>query len=291
VKPPVFDYHRARSVADALDCLSRLDGDVKLLAGGQSLVPMLNFRLARPDHLVDVNGLAELDYVRADDAMIEVGAVVRHHRLATDPLIRTGLSPLAEVAGSIGHYAIRQRGTLGGSLAHADPAAQLPLLAVALVAQMVCRSTAGQRTVAARNFFQSIMTTALAPRELLVSARFPKLPARAGWGFEIFNQRHGDFAIVAVILLLTLDEAERIADLRLAIGGIATTPVRFDEVTTSFIGAAPTADWTHALADAVHDACDIEETRIPAVFRKELVLALTRRAASAALRRARGEAP
>jgi carbon-monoxide dehydrogenase medium subunit len=287
VKPPVFEYHRARSVPDALDCLSRLDGDVKLLAGGQSLVPMLNFRLARPDHLVDLNGLNELDYVRASDGVIEIGAMTRHHRVATNAQIRAALPLLTEAARSIGHYAIRQRGTLGGSLAHADPAAQLPLLAVALDAALVCRSSAGQRSVPARDFFQSIMTTALEPREILIGARFPKLPPRAGWGFEIFNQRHGDFAIVAVVLLLTLDEAGRVSDVKLAVGGIAATPVRFDEVTAQFTGRVPTDEWPSALAEAVQSACAIEETRIPAVFREELVVALTRRAASAALQRAR----
>jgi aerobic carbon-monoxide dehydrogenase medium subunit len=287
MKPPAFEYYRARNVAEALDRLSGLEGEVKLLAGGQSLVPMMNFRLARPDHLVDLNGLTELDYVRDDARMIEVGAMVRHHRVTTDPDVRAALPLLAEVAGSIGHYAIRQRGTLGGSLAHADPAAQLPLLAVALDAEMICQNTGGKRRVAARDFFQSIMTTALEPDEILIGARFPKLPARAGWGFEIFSARHGGFPIVDVVALLTLDSAGRIANLRLAVGGVAATPVCFDEVTARFSGQAPADGWTSVLADAVQDACDIEDGRIPAVFRKELVVALTRRAASAALRRAR----
>lgn len=290
MKPPVFEYHRARSVPDALDCLSRLDGDVKLLAGGQSLVPMLNFRLARPDHLVDLNGLAELDYVHASDAVIEIGAMTRHHRVATDAQIRAALPLLTEAAASIGHYAIRQRGTLGGSLAHADPAAQLPLIAVALDAALVCRSGAGQRAVPASDFFQSIMTTALEPREILIGARFPKLPPRTGWGFEIFNQRHGDFAIVAAVSLLTLDEAGRVSDMRVAVGGIAATPVRLDAVTAQFTGCTPTDEWPNAVAEAAHNACAIEEARIPAVFRRELMQALTRRAASAALQRARGAA-
>jgi aerobic carbon-monoxide dehydrogenase medium subunit len=291
VKPPPFEYHRAKSVADVLDGLRNLDGDVKLLAGGQSLVPMLNFRLARPDHLIDLNDVAELDHVRICNGAIEIGALTRHHRLATDAAIKTALPVLAHGAASIGHFAIRQRGTFGGSLAHADPAAQLPLLAVALDAELLCRSDAGQREVRAADFFQSIMTTALGPREILVGARFPKMPARTGWGFEIFSQRHGDFAIVAVVLLLSLDEGGRVSDLRLAAAGIAATPVRFDNVTGEFVGDAPDEGWPDALADAVQDACDIEEARIPAVFRKELMHALTRRAASAALQRARGALP
>jgi carbon-monoxide dehydrogenase medium subunit len=288
VKPPAFEYHCTRSVAEALDCLRNLDGDVKLLAGGQSLVPMLNFRLARPDHLVDLNNVAELEYVRAGDGAIEIGAMTRHHRVATDPQIRAALPLLAEGAASIGHFAIRQRGTLGGSLAHADPAAQLPLLTVALDAELLCKSDAGQREVRAQDFFQSIMTTALEQREILIGVRFPKMPPRTGWGLEIFNQRHGDFAIVAVVSLLTLDKAGRVADLRLAVGGIAATPVRFDQVTAQFIACEPNEGWSNAMAEAVQNACEIEETRIPAVFRKELVQVLTRRAASAALQRARG---
>lgn len=288
MKPPPFEYHRAKNVAEVLGGLRGLDGDVKLLAGGQSLVPMLNFRLARPDHLIDLNDVTELDHVRVCDGAIEIGALTRHHQVATDSKIIAALPVLAHGAASIGHFAIRQRGTLGGSLAHADPAAQLPLLAVALDAVLLCRSDDGQREVRAGDFFRSIMTTALGPREILVGARFPKMPPRMGWGFEIFSQRHGDFAIVAVVLLLGLDEAGRVSDLRLAAGGVAATPVRFDEVTGQFIGRAPDEDWPDALADAIQDACEIEETRIPAVFRKELVHALTRRAALAALQRARG---
>jgi len=271
-----------------LDCLRSLDGDVKLLAGGQSLVPMMNFRLARPDHLIDLNDLSELDHVRVSNGSIEIGALTRHHRVATDFEIRAALPVLAHGAASIGHFAIRQRGTLGGSLAHADPAAQLPLLALALDAELLCKSDAGERAVRANDFFQSIMTTALAPNEILVGVRFAKLPPRTGWGLEIFSQRQGDFAIVAVVALLTLDEAGSIAQLRLAAGGIAATPVRFDEVTAQFTGRPPNENWSDALADAVQNACEIEETRIPAVFRKELVHALTRRAAAAALQRARG---
>jgi carbon-monoxide dehydrogenase medium subunit len=288
VKPPIFEYHRPKSVSEVLDCLRSLDGDVKLLAGGQSLVPMLNFRLARPDHLIDLNDLSELDHVRAVNGSLEIGALTRHHRLATDSEIKAALPVLAHGAASIGHFAIRQRGTLGGSLAHADPAAQLPLLAVALDAELLCRSDVGERSVPARDFFQSIMTTALDPNEILLGVRFPRMAANTGWGFEIFSQRQGDFAIVAVVSLLTLDAAGQIAELRLAAGGIAATPVRFDQVTAQFKGCTPDEDWPTALAAAVRDACEIEETRIPAVFRKELVHALTRRAASAALERARG---
>lgn len=287
MKPPSFEYHRPTSVAEVFNCLRRLDGDVKLLAGGQSLVPMLNFRLARPDHLIDLNDLSELDFVRLSDEAIEIGALTRHHRLATDPQIAAAVPLLAHGAASIGHYAIRQRGTLGGSLAHADPAAQLPLLAVLLDAEILCRSSGAERQVRAVDFFQSIMTTALEPEEIIVGVRFPKMPTHMGWGFEIFNQRQGDFAIVAVGALLALGDNGFVCELQLAASGIGAKPVRFDNVTAGFLTRLPDANWLIALADAVHVACEIEESRIPAVFRRELLHVLTHRAAAAALQRAR----
>jgi aerobic carbon-monoxide dehydrogenase medium subunit len=287
VKPPPFAYHRPRSLSEVFDCLRTLDGDVKLLAGGQSLVPMLNFRLARPDHLVDLNDLTELDYVRVGEATIEIGALARHHRLATDPQIRAALPLLAHGAASIGHYAIRRRGTLGGSLAHADPAAQLPLLVLLLDADVLCRSVAGAREVPAADFFQSIMTTALEPGEVIVGVHLPVMPPHLGWGFELFSQRQGDFAIVAVAALLALDGDGRASDLRVAVGGVSAKPVCFDDVTSGFLTQRPDEKWLMALADAVQAACEIEETRIPAIFRQELVQVLTRRATAAALQRAR----
>lgn len=264
-----------------------LDGEVRLLAGGQSLVPMLNFRLARPDHLVDLNNIAALDYVRLSEAAIEIGGLTRHHQLATDPRIGAALPLLAHGAASIGHYAIRRRGTLGGSLAHADPAAQLPLLALLLDAEVICRSAAGERDMPAADFFESIMTTALDPGEIIVGVRFPVLPSQLGWGFELFNQRQGDFAIVAVAALLALDSHGRVSDLRLAVGGVSEKPIRFDDVSNRFLTQRPDEKWMMALADTVQAVCEIEETRISAIFRRELLQVLTRRATTAALRRAR----
>jgi carbon-monoxide dehydrogenase medium subunit len=288
VKPAPFEYHRPKSVSEALDCFARLDGDVRLIAGGQSLVPMLNLRLARPDHLVDLNDLSELDHVSEEGDHIAVGAMVRHHRLATDAQIGAAVPVLAAGAASIGHYAIRQRGTLGGSLAHADPAAQLPLLAVLLDAEINCVSRSGRRAVPAAEFFESLMTTALAADEMIASARFPKLRPGTGWGFELFSQRQGDFAIIATGALIDLAVDGTVSRLRLAIAGIGATPLSLDPITQPFVGGEPDDAWMATLADAVSDGCEIEETRIPAVFRKELTHELTRRAVAAALARARG---
>ena len=287
MKPAPFEYHRPKSVAEALDCFATLDGDVRLIAGGQSLVPMLNLRLARPDHLVDLNDLAELDYVRDAGDRIEIGALVRHHRVATDAPIRAAIPVLAAGATSIGHYAIRQRGTLGGSLAHADPAAQLPLLALLLDAEIECVSRSGGRAVPAAEFFESLMTTALAADEMIAGVRIPKLRPGTGWGFELFSQRQGDFAIVATGALIELAADGSVSRLRLAIAGIGATPLTLDPITEPFVGRDPDDAWVNTLADAVSEGCEIEETRIPAIFRKELTHELTRRAVAAALARGR----
>ena len=286
MKPASFDYHRPRTLAEVFDCFDSLQGEVRLLAGGQSLVPMLNLRLARPDHLIDVNDLIELDYVRETETNIEIGGLTRHHRLATDSRICAAVPMLAVAAASIGHYAIRQRGTLGGSLAHADPAAQLPLLAVLFAAELTCASRSGQRTVRGSEFFKSIMTTALDPDEILISAQFSKLPPGTGWGFELFSQRRGDFALVATAALLNMDDQWRVSDLRLALGGVSTTPIRLDAVTETFLGHRPDEAWLQAVGKAVELNCTIEDdARIPEAFRKELVRALTCRALSTAIER------
>src|SRR5262249_27032376 len=169
----------------------------KIIAGGQSLAPLLNMRLAQPGHLIDINDLRGLDEVRVCDQHLAVGALVRFAALARDDQARRGCPLLAHASATIGHYAIRERGTIGGSLAHADPAAQLPLVAIALDAEMELASTRRRRTVAACDFFRSIFTTAIEPDELLVAARFPLTQPRDTWGFRLFARRAGGFAIVA----------------------------------------------------------------------------------------------
>ena len=286
MKPASFEYHRPQSLAEVFDCFDQLEGEVRLLAGGQSLVPMLNLRLSRPDHLIDVNDLAELDYISETDTAIEIGGLTRHHRLATDPQIKATLPILAAAAVSIGHYAIRQRGTLGGSLVHADPAAQLPLLAVLFDAELTCVSRGGRRTIRSREFFKSLMTTALDANEMLVSARFSKLQQGTGWGFELFSRRQGDFAIVATAALLGMDDHGQVCDLRLALGGVSPTPIRFDSVTDAFLGRRPDETWLQAVSTAVAQNCTVEDDEnIPAAFRKELAQALTYRGLSAAIGR------
>jgi carbon-monoxide dehydrogenase medium subunit len=212
VKPPPFGYHRPERLVEALALLAA-DPDAKPLAGGQSLVPMLNFRLARPSALVDLGRIEELAGIRVEEGTLVVGAMTRQwdleHAAEAHPLLR-------EALGFVGHTATRCRGTVGGSLVHADPTAELPVCALALGAELVAAGAAGRRTIPAAEFFLSVFTTALEPGELLVEVRFP--PAEGGWAFEEHAHRHGDFAVVCVA----------VAGGRVAVGGVGPAPVLWE---------------------------------------------------------------
>lgn len=279
MKPASFTYHRPGSVAEALKILARYGGGAKPLAGGQSLGPMLNMRLARPEHLVDLNDLIELDYVREVSGMIEVGALTRHHRLATGAEIKRSVPLLSQAAATIGHYAIRQRGTVAGSLVHADPAAQIPLLAVTLGAEVVVQSATGSRVVRADEFLQSIMTVDLKDTEMVTALRFPIQVPDEGWSFEIFSRRHGDFAMASVAATLRLDENGTLAALNLGLGGVGPVPLRMRDIEAGVLGATLDEASITRLARQAADAIEPEEdAQVPAIFRKELVETLTARA-------------
>jgi carbon-monoxide dehydrogenase medium subunit len=287
MKPAKFSYEAAATLEAALASLAARRDDAKVIAGGQSLAPMLNMRLTRPGHLIDINGLAELAQVRRDGERLIVGALVRHAALARNELARRHVPMLAHAAETIGHYAIRQRGTFGGSLAHADPAAQLPLVALALDARIELRSATGTRTVPARDFFVSIFTTAIEADELLVAAHIPVADEREGWGFRLFARRAGDFAIVSVAAVLTLAPDGAIARLRLAIGGIGPVPVRA-ETLTGAIGGTPSPDALARVGATVAAAIEIEDSEgLPAAYRRELVATLIPAALADAVERAR----
>ncbi len=284
MKPAQFDYHRPHSLEKALRLLATLQGEVRVIAGGQSLGPMLNLRLARPDHLVDLNHLAALERIEVQDGALDIGALVRHHDVANDPRVSRNLPILAAAAATIGHYAIRQRGTIGGSIANADPVAQMPLIAILLDAEIVCRSARAERRLTARNFIRHIMTTALEPDEIVSAIRFPVQAAGTGWGFEIFSRRRGDYAIVAVAGVIGRDAAGRVKELSVAVAGLAATPIRLDDITASFLDAVPDSAWLSGLADAVAAAGSPQDTPgIERAFRIDLARVLTRRALAKAL--------
>lgn len=286
MKPAAFRYHRPGTLDEALALLAEHGDAAKAVAGGQSLVPMMNLRLAQPAELVDLGELRGADAIAERAGFVEIGALASHQALAEAELLRERCPLLAEAAATIGHHAIRQRGTLGGSLAHADPAAQLPLVALTLGAEIEIASLRGRRTVAASEFFVSVMTTVLEPDELIVAVRFPVAAAREGHAFRLFNRRTGDYAIASVAACLQLrgDAVER---LRVGVGAVEAVPQLLSDLAEAQRGRTVDAAWVEQVATGARDAIQPEEDeRIPAIYRRELVQTLVARALSAAAQRA-----
>lgn len=248
MKPAPFEYYRARSVDEAVALLGQHGPDAKILAGGQSLVPMMKLRLARPSVLVDLNSVRELAYVRKTNGTVAFGAMARLSELESEPV--RGLCPmLAHVAREIGHPPIRHRGTVCGSLAHADPAAELPVLALALDADLVVTGPSGARTIAARDFFVTYLTTCLEVTEVLMEARFPILAPGVRWGFQELSRRPGDFAIVSAAAVLEIGSDGTIAKARVALGAVADRPLRASEAEEALLGTRGGAKVFRAAAE------------------------------------------
>jgi carbon-monoxide dehydrogenase medium subunit len=225
MKPPVFDYHAPTTVEEAIALLSRYGGEAKLLAGGQSLMPLLNFRLSRPAAIVDLNTIPSLGYIREDDGVIRFGAMTRQRTIEFSEVVRRRLPLLTEATALVGHLPIRTRGTIGGSLAHADPSAEYPAVFTALDGTVVVRGPRGERTLRPAELFQSYLSTNLAADEVLVEVQLPVMAAGAGFAFEEFSRRHGDFAIVGIAAMIVGD-GERCRTARLVTAGAGPVPVR-----------------------------------------------------------------
>lgn len=287
MKPAAFSYHRPAAVGEVLDLLARFGSEARIVAGGQSLVPMMNMRLAAPAHLVDINDLSELGHIRLRGDRLEVGGLARHREIAESTLVQEQCPLLAQATRTIGHYAIRERGTVGGSLAHADPAAQHALAAVTLGARLTLARKGGERTLEAGEFLLAAMTTSLAADEMVVAVSYPRFAPGEVSAYRMFNQRHGDYALVAVAATLALENG-RVAQLRLGIGGVAPVPQRLDGVAGAFRGKAPSADWIAGVARAARDAVAPEDQpRVPAVYRKELTETLVARALTRCVQKTR----
>jgi CO/xanthine dehydrogenase FAD-binding subunit len=282
VKPAAFDYLRPESVDEAVAQLAKHGGDAKVLAGGQSLVPLLNFRIVRPSVLIDVNRLAALDFVEEHDGGLRIGALTRHHTLETAPLVGERFPVLRAAMAHVAHLAIRNRGTLGGSLSHADPAAELPMLALLLDAEI--RTNAGSH--AAEDFFVGPLTTALADDELVTEIVLTALPPKTGWGFEEFSLRAGDFAFAAIAATVTAEDG-KIAAARLAAMGVGETPLRLRAVEAALTGEPFTPGLVSEAARQARESIDPpSDLRASADYRRHLVAALTERALTAAWARA-----
>ena len=286
MKPPVFDYIAATSVEGAVAALAGAGGEAKILAGGQSLVPMLNFRLLRPALLVDINRIAGLAYIEEAADHIRVGALTRHYQLETSGFIARHLPVVACAMTHVAHLAIRNRGTIGGSLSHADPAAELPMLALLLDAEFHIASPAGKRVAAARDFFLDALTVALDTAEMLTEIVLPKLPPQTGWGFEEVARRHGDFALAAAAATLTVADGA-IRQARIALTGVGPTALRAAEAEAMLTGHAPDGALVDRVIDAVRSVISPEtDLHASSDYRRHLAGVLTGRVLTAAWRRA-----
>jgi CO/xanthine dehydrogenase FAD-binding subunit len=289
MKPPRFDYLAPRTLDEALAHLHHHGDQAKILAGGQSLIPMLNFRLAHPGVVVDVNRLIELAYVRQHDGGVAVGALTRQHAVERSELIRARVPVVAEACRFIGHAPIRHRGTFGGNLAHADPASELPAVMVALEAELAVASRTGSRAVPAGQFFTGPLTTALRPDEMLTEIRIPAPPPRTGGAFVEMARRAGDFALVGVAALITLDGAGTCERVRIALCGVGPTPIRARAAEDALTGQAPTATALAAAAERAAAATSPPSyVHGSAEFRKKLARHFARQALAAAIQRSGG---
>ena len=287
MKPPRFEYVAPRSEEDALALLGEYRDRAKLLAGGQSLIPLMNFRLAQPEIVVDLNRIASLAYVRGGDGGVTIGALTRQHVLERDAGVVGRFPMLAEACRLIGHLPIRHRGTVGGNLAHADPASELPAAMVALGAEMVAASRQGRRTVAADQFFAGPLTTTLRADELLEEIRVPALPPRTGGAFVEISRRAGDFALVGVSALVTLDASGRCTRARIVLCGAGPTPIRAtaaEQILTDGRVAGKALD--EAANQAAAATTPPSDVHASAAFRKKLARHVTREALETAAQRA-----
>jgi aerobic carbon-monoxide dehydrogenase medium subunit len=283
MKPAEFEHHEPELVDDVLDLLARWGDDAKVLAGGQSLVPMLALRLARFDHLVDVNRVAALSGVTRENGSVRVGATTRHRALEHDPQIATAVPLLADATREVGHFQIRNRGTFGGAIAHADPAAEQPAVALALDAVMEIAAKRGRRDVPARDFFEGTWTTALAPDELLTGVRFPVWEGRSGFAVEEVGRRQGDFALVGVVCAVTVDD-DRVARAGIALFGVGPTPMRAAGAEAALLAGMGIDDVADA---AIADIAPSDDLHATASYRRSVAGVLVKRAIGRALEEAR----
>jgi len=237
MKPVPFNYLCAYSLEEALQHLSRSE-DAKVIAGGQSLMPMLNFRIVQPSLLIDIGKLVELDFIKEEGDQIVIGSLTRHSTVANSELVKKNLPVIHEALKHVAHLAIRNRGTIGGSLSHADPAAEYPMLSLLLDATMYCESVDQKRIIPADEFFAGSLSTVLAEDEILTQIRFSKTKANTGWAFEEFAQRDGDFALAAVGVLVDKDSKGHISNLQIGMMGVGETALRLNSIEAELNGQA-----------------------------------------------------
>ena len=287
MKAAPFEYHRPKTLAETLHMLERVGEDGKILAGGQSLVPMMALRLARPKVLIDINDISELDYVREHNGGIAIGAVTRQRALERLRVMAEWCPLVWECLPLVGHIQTRNRGTIGGSLVHNDPSAELPAVALALDAQMVVASSSGERILSAKEFFVMAYTTAVQDNELLTEIRFPAWPAGAGWAVLELSPRHGSFAIAGVAVRLEIDPSNIVKGVRIALFGVGHGPLRAGLAEKQLIGNMINDS---AIGEAARQASqEVEpygDVQASAEYRRHVAGVLVQRSLKRALERA-----
>lgn len=281
MKPPPFSYHDPRTVSDVVGLLSKLD-NAKLLAGGQSLMPMLNFRYVLPDHIIDLNRVDGLSYIRENGRGIEFGAMTRQRDIEFSDVVKTKFPIFYEAILQVGHRQTRNRGTIGGSLCHLDPSAELVTLAAAHDAIVEVVGPNGTRTIAFADFPVTFMTTAIEPNELLTKVTFPAWPKGHGYGFVEFARRHGDFAIASAAALLEEDADGKITRASVTLGGVSVTPKRMHNVEKALIGQKASEALFRDVCEECRKVDAIEDVHAPANYRQHLATVMSRRALVAA---------
>jgi carbon-monoxide dehydrogenase medium subunit len=277
MKPPPFSYHDPRTIADAVSLLGGLD-NARALAGGQSLMPMLNMRFVQPDHIIDLNRVEGLSYIRLSGSVIEIGAMTRQRDIEFSNVIRRRCPLMFDAIRHVGHRQTRNRGTLGGSLCHLDPSAELVSVAAALDATVTVAGSNGSRDIEFDSFPAGYMAPAIEPNELVIGARFPLWPERHGHAFVEFSRRHGDFAIVSAAVLLTDDGAGKITRASVTLGGMGIGPVRARQVEQTLIGQVPTDKLLRETCESCRKLDAIDDIHASASYRQHLAAVLSRRA-------------
>ena len=288
MKPPPFSYHDPRTIADAVGLLGSLENG-KLLAGGQSLMPMLNMRYVLPDHVIDLNLVEGLSYIREANGALEIGAMTRQREIEFSDVISAQCPLMHEAILQIGHRPTRNRGTLGGSLFHLDPSAELVAVAAALDATVSVTGPNGDRELAFADFPMTYMTPAVELDEMLTGARFPLWPQGHGYGFVEFARRHGDFAIVSAAALLEEDKAGRITRASVTVGGVGPAPVRMSEVEQVVTGEVGSEALFREACEACRKIDAMEDVHAPASYRQHLAAVMSRRALEKAHGRTAGK--
>jgi CO/xanthine dehydrogenase FAD-binding subunit len=282
MKPARFDYVKPATLSEAIEALVATEGEGKVLAGGQSLLPLLNFRMARPTVLVDINGLRELSFIETRGDSVVIGALTRHCEIEQSALIASKLPVMSAAMRHVAHLAIRNRGTIGGSLSHADPAAELPMMAQFYGATIMTEGSSGRRSIPADEFFVDALTNCLGPDEIVIEVNFPIL-SHDGWAFEEVARRFGDFALASIAVAIRRDQAE-LADIRIGVMGVADTPLRLTGVEQELAGTKIDGRMPDRFSDLVTEATSPNsDLHASAEYRKHLLGALAKQAMTTAL--------